>query len=82
MKFKPGDLVRIKPEFDEDLLCMPLGIILKGYANEPIVFKKDYIENKRWMAQEPFRSPYVYDIIIQGEVELCISEDWIRMHPE
>ena len=82
MKFKSGDLVRIKSAFDDDLLCEPVAIILKGYVDEPIVFKKDYIENKRWMAHEHFRSPYVYDIMIQGEVELCISEDWITKHPE
>ena len=77
MKFKPGDLVRIKPAFDDGLMYEPIAIILKGYVDEPIIFKKDYIKNKRWIAQEALKSPYVYDIMIQGEVELCISEDWI-----
>ena len=77
MKFKPGDLVRINPPLDDDLMCEHVAIILKGYTDEPIIFKKDYIENKRWIAQESLKSPYVYDIMIQGEVEICISEDWI-----
>mgnify|MGYP001173339128 FL=1 len=80
MKFKPGDLVRIKSAFDDDVLCPPVAIVLKGYVDEPIIFKKDYIENKKWIAQESIKSPYVYDIIIQGEVETCISEDWIVKH--
>jgi hypothetical protein len=77
MKFSTGDLVRIKSAFDDDVLCLPVAIVLKGYLDEPVIFKKDYIENKRWLSQESIKSPYVYDIIIQGEVETCISEDWL-----
>ena len=77
MKFSTGDLVRSKSAFDDDVLCLPVAIVLKGYLDEPVIFKKDYIENKRWLSQESIKSPYVYDIIIQGEVETCISEDWL-----
>jgi len=77
MKFKSGELVRIKSAFEDSLLCPPVAIVLKGYVDEPIVFKKDYIENKKWISQESIKSPYVYDIIVQGEIETCISEDWL-----
>ena len=77
MKFKPGDLVRIKSAFDDEVFCPPVAIVLKAYIDDPVVFKKDRASNMRWIAQEATRSPYVYDIIIQGEVETCISEEWL-----
>lgn len=77
MKYDVGELVWIVSSFSDERIEPP-ALVIAVYRDIPRVFLNDPEKNAQWLAQEGAGAGWVYDILHMGNLDLGVSEEWLR----
>lgn len=77
MKFKEGELVWIASAFEGSAHHEPPALIIKVYQDKPKIFLCNEKENEHWLEKEDLGVGWVYDILINGEVDEAVLSEWL-----
>lgn len=77
MKFKPGDLVWIASAFEGTLPHGNPALVLNAYISQPKIFLKNPKSNRLWLEEEDIGEGWVYDILIDGEIDEAVLDEWL-----
>tara|TARA_B100000131_G_scaffold305808_1_gene332195 strand:+ start:2025 stop:2351 length:327 start_codon:yes stop_codon:yes gene_type:complete len=77
MEFKVGDLVWIASAFEGSLPHGNPALILNAYISQPKIFLNHPKSNRLWLEEEDIGEGWVYDILIDGTVDVAVLAEWL-----
>ena len=77
MQFKEGDLIQLKKTYPKGEVFPAIGMVLRAYESEPLIFLNNKKMNEMWLEDEDTKGNIVYDIIYEGVVEEAVLAEWL-----